>query len=281
MAFVKGLMGPYMRPIPIGASAAMLFSLLVAFIVTPWATLKLIKREGEIHHAPESWTTRFYRKVMRPLIYRPVIRSVFLFGTVALAFAIAFLPLKWVTVKMLPFDNKSEFQIIIDMDEGTTLEETARVAREIGDYLATVPEVTDYQLYIGTAAPFNFNGLVRHYYLRRGSNVADIQVNLLPKHERKSQSHDIAKRIRPAVQKIAEKYGARVKVVEVPPGRQSFKPLSPKSTVQITKSKGRSPSKSFKFSKPQKASWMPIGIWRLTKLSGGSRLTRKRLPCTA
>ncbi|MEJ7613960.1 MAG: efflux RND transporter permease subunit [Candidatus Fervidibacter sacchari] len=219
MAFVKGLMGPYMRPIPIGASAAMLFSLLVAFIVTPWATLKLIKREGEIHHAPESWTTRFYRKVMRPLIYRPVIRSVFLFGTVALLlFAIAFLPLKWVTVKMLPFDNKSEFQIIIDMDEGTTLEETARVAREIGDYLATVPEVTDYQLYIGTAAPFNFNGLVRHYYLRRGSNVADIQVNLLPKHERKSQSHDIAKRIRPAVQKIAEKYGARVKVVEVPPG---------------------------------------------------------------
>ena len=219
MAFVRGLMGPYMRPIPVGASAAMLFSLLVAFIVTPWATLKLIKREGEIHYERESWTTRFYRKVMRPLIYRPTIRTAFLFGTMfLLIFAIAFLPLKWTTVKMLPFDNKSEFQIIIDMDEGTTLEETAKVAREIGDYLATVPEVTDYQIYIGTAAPFNFNGLVRHYYLRRGSNVADIQVNLLPKHERKSQSHDIAKRIRPAVQKIAEKFGARVKIAEVPPG---------------------------------------------------------------
>ncbi len=219
MAFVRGLMGPYMRPIPIGASAAMLFSLLVAFIVTPWATLKLIKREGEIHYERESWTTRFYRKVMRPLIYRPALRTAFLFGTmVLLIFAIAFLPLKWVTVKMLPFDNKSEFQIIIDMDEGTTLEETARVAREIGDYLATVPEVIDYQLYIGTAAPFNFNGLVRHYYLRRGSNIADIQVNLLPKHERKAQSHDIAKRIRPTVQKIADKYGARVKIAEVPPG---------------------------------------------------------------
>ncbi len=219
MAFVRGLMGPYMRPIPIGSSAAMLFSLLVAFVVTPWATLKLIKREGEIHGEAESWTTRVYRKFMRPLIYRPPISWAFLAGTVSLLlFALAFLPLKWVTVKMLPFDNKSEFQIIIDMDEGTTLEETAKVAREIGDYLATVPEVTDYQLYIGTAAPFNFNGLVRHYYLRRGSNVADIQVNLLPKHERRAQSHDIAKRIRPAVQKIAEKYGARVKIAEVPPG---------------------------------------------------------------
>ncbi len=219
MAFVRGLMGPYMRPIPIGSSAAMLFSLLVAFVVTPWATLRLIKREGEIHSETESWTTRFYRKFMRPLIYQPKTRWAFLTGiTSLLLFALAFLPLKWVTVKMLPFDNKSEFQIIVDMDEGTTLEETARVAREIGDYLATVPEVTDYQIYVGTAAPFNFNGLVRHYYLRRGSNVADIQVNLLPKHERKAQSHDIAKRIRPAVQKIAEKYGARVKVTEVPPG---------------------------------------------------------------
>lgn len=219
MAFVSGLMGPYMRPIPIGSSAAMLFSLLVAFIITPWATLKLIKREGELHGGAESWTTRIYRKFMRPLIHQPTVRWAFLAGTFALLlFALAFIPFKWVTVKMLPFDNKSEFQIIVDMDDGTTLEETARVAREIGDYLATVPEVTDYQLYIGTAAPFNFNGLVRHYYLRRGSNVADIQVNLLPKHERKAQSHDIAKRIRPAIQEIAMKYGARVKIAEVPPG---------------------------------------------------------------
>lgn len=219
MAFVSGLMGPYMRPIPIGSSAAMLFSLLVAFIITPWATLKLIKREGELHGGAESWTTRIYRKFMRPLIHQPTVRWAFLAGTFALLlFALAFIPFKWVTVKMLPFDNKSEFQIIVDMDDGTTLEETARVAREIGDYLATVPEVTDYQLYIGTAAPFNFNGLVRHYYLRRGSNVADIQVNLLPKHERKAQSHDITKRIRPAIQEIAMKYGARVKIAEVPPG---------------------------------------------------------------
>lgn len=219
MAFVRGLMGPYMRPIPIGSSAAMLFSLLVAFIITPWATLKLVRREGELHGGTEGWTTKVYRKFMRPLIYQPTIRWAFLAGTfVLLLLALSFLPFKWVTVKMLPFDNKSEFQIIIDMDDGTTLEETARVAREIGDYLATVPEVTDFQLYIGTAAPFNFNGLVRHYYLRRGSNVADIQVNLLPKHERKAQSHDIAKRIRPAVQKIAMKYGARVKITEVPPG---------------------------------------------------------------
>ena len=219
MAFVSGLMGPYMRPIPIGSSAAMLFSLLVAFIITPWATLKLIKREGELHGGAESRTTRIYRKFMRPLIHQPTVRWAFLAGTFALLlFALAFIPFKWVTVKMLPFDNKSEFQIIVDMDDGTTLEETARVAREIGDYLATVPEVTDYQLYIGTAAPFNFNGLVRHYYLRRGSNVADIQVNLLPKHERKAQSHDIAKRIRPAIQEIAMKYRARVKIAEVPPG---------------------------------------------------------------
>lgn len=219
MAFVRGLMGPYMRPIPVGSSAAMLFSLLVAFIITPWATLRLIKRDSDLNHEAESWTTRVYRKVMRPLIYRPFIRWTFLFSTLGLLlFALAFLPLKWTTVKMLPFDNKSEFQIIIDMDEGTTLEGTARVVREIADYLAIVPEVTDYQLYIGTAAPFNFNGLVRHYYLRRGSNVADIQVNLLPKHERDAQSHDIAKRVRPAVQKIAAKYGARVKVAEVPPG---------------------------------------------------------------
>ncbi len=219
MAFVRGLMGPYMRPIPIGSSAAMLFSLLVAFVVTPWATLKVIPREGVEHHEAESWTTRVYRKVMRPLIYRPVARWSFLAMTVGLLlFAIAFLPLKWVTVKMLPFDNKSEFQVIIDMDEGTTLEETARVAREIGEYLMTVPEVTDVQIYAGTAAPFNFNGLVRHYYLRRGSNVADIQVNLLPKHDRDAQSHDIAKRVRPEIHRIAAKYGARVKVTEVPPG---------------------------------------------------------------
>jgi multidrug efflux pump subunit AcrB len=125
---------------------------------------------------------------------------------------------KFVMVKMLPFDNKSEFQVILDLPEGTTLEQTARVAREMGSVLRTVPEVTDYQVYVGTASPYNFNGLVRHYYLRRGPNVADLQVNLLPKHDRAAQSHDVSKRVRPLLQTIAEKFGARVKVAEVPPG---------------------------------------------------------------
>ena len=126
--------------------------------------------------------------------------------------------LKFVQVKMLPFDNKSEFQVIVDMPEGSTLEQTAAVTREISDYVRTVPEVTDYQMYVGTASPYNFNGLVRHYFLRRGPNVADIQVNLVPKGDRKAQSHEIAKRVRPAIQQIAVKYEARVKVSEVPPG---------------------------------------------------------------
>lgn len=125
---------------------------------------------------------------------------------------------KLVRVKMLPFDNKSEFQVIVDMPEGSTLEQTAAVTREIGDYIRTVPEVTDYQMYAGAASPYNFNGLVRHYYLRRGPNVADLQVNLVSKGERDAQSHDIAKRVRPAIQQIAAKHKARVKVSEVPPG---------------------------------------------------------------
>jgi len=132
--------------------------------------------------------------------------------------ALSLVALKFVRVKMLPFDNKSEFQVIVDMPEGTTLEGTAAVTREIGDYIRSVPEVTDYQMYVGTASPYNFNGLVRHYFLRRGANVADIQVNLVPKGQRSAQSHDIAKRVRPAIQEIAAKYKARVKVSETPPG---------------------------------------------------------------
>lgn len=220
MAFVSGLMGPYMRPIPVGASAAMVFSLLVAFVVTPWASLRLLK--GHSKHESETkegWTTRLYRRVMGHLIRDRKWRWGFL-GLVALlllaSFSLVFL--KFVRVKMLPFDNKSEFQVIIDMPEGSTLEQTAAVTREISDYVRTVPEVTDYQMYVGTASPYNFNGLVRHYFLRRGPNVADIQVNLVPKGDRKAQSHDIAKRVRPAIQRIAAKYQARVKVSETPPG---------------------------------------------------------------
>ncbi|MBL8208162.1 MAG: efflux RND transporter permease subunit [Blastocatellia bacterium] len=230
MAFVGGLMGPYMKPIPIGATAAMIFSLLVAFIVTPWASLRLLKRAGDSDQngghgghdhdgGEEGRMTKLYRVVMGKLIRVPKWRYGFLIGVVLLLLAsMALVGLKLVRVKMLPFDNKSEFQVIVDMPEGTPLEQTAAVTREIGDYLRTVPEVTDYQMYVGTASPYNFNGLVRHYFMRRGANVADIQVNLVGKDERDSQSHDIAKRVRPPIQAIAKKYNARIKVAEVPPG---------------------------------------------------------------
>jgi multidrug efflux pump subunit AcrB len=224
MAFVSGLMGPYMRPIPIGSSAAMIFSLAVAFVVTPWASYRILRRKlakAAGHHEAEAedWTTRLYRRVMGPLIHHPKWQGLFLVSMVLLLLgACSLFPLKAVKVKMLPFDNKSEFQIIVDMDEGTTLEQTARVTREIAAAVRREPEVTDYEVYVGTAAPYNFNGLVRHYFLRRGPNVADIQVNLVGKHERHAQSHDIAKRVRPEVQAIAAKYGARVKIAEVPPG---------------------------------------------------------------
>ncbi len=311
MAFVRGLMGPYMRPIPVGASAAMIFSLLVAFVVTPWAAIRLMKPKGgkggggpvprtlrrrlagwlltslfrllkrpapvssipvgggtrdeearsvsssgsgllpsdasgkdavEIHaprpaaaghefvppptgieetsHGEESgWTVRLYHRMMDPLIARPLWRWAF-FGLVAVLFAgaVGLVYAGGVRVKMLPFDNKSEFQVIVDMPEGSTLEETARVVREIGREIQKVPEVADLESYVGTASPYNFNGLVRHYFLRRGPNVADVQVNLAPKGERSAQSHDIAKRVRGPVQAVAEKYGARVKVAEIPPG---------------------------------------------------------------
>ena len=220
MAFVRGLMGPYMRPIPVGASTAMLFSMAVAFVITPWAALHLLGgKNGEEKAEAEGKITQLYRWAMGHLIYDRKWRNLFLLGVAALLLAsVALVYAKLVTVKMLPFDNKSEFQIVIDMPEGTTLEQTARVSREIGDYLSRVAEVTDYQLYVGTAAPYNFNGLVRHYFLRRGPNVADIQVNLLPKGERREQSHDVAKRVRPEIQRIAARFGARVKVTEAPPG---------------------------------------------------------------
>jgi multidrug efflux pump subunit AcrB len=224
MAFVGGLMGPYMRPIPVGASAAMVFSLLIAFIVTPWSSVRLIRHEKNTpqnshENQREDWATRLYRRVMGPLLHRPFWRWTFLAGVVALLLAAcALVGFGWVRVKMLPFDNKSEFQVIIDMPERATLEETAAAVLEMGDYLKTVNEVTDYEIYIGTAGPFNFNGLVRHYYLRGAPNMADIQVNLAAKGRRKQQSHEIAKRVRPSLKEIADRYNARVKVAEVPPG---------------------------------------------------------------
>ena len=181
MAFVGGLMGPYMRPIPIGASAAMLFSLLVAFIVTPWAAVRILK-SGGVHHAGEreDFVTRLYRRVMGTLLHRPLFRWSFVGGVVVLLLAsCALFYTGFVKVKMLPFDNKSEFQVIVDMPNGTTLEQTARVVQLLGEETQKQPEVVNIQTYAGTASPYNFNGLVRHYYLRRGPNVADIQVNLL------------------------------------------------------------------------------------------------------
>ncbi len=233
MAFVGGLMGPYMRPIPIGASAAMFFSLLIAFVVTPWAAIRVLRwrngekrlaQHGEIHGAgssahEEDFFTRFYRRVMGPLLHNKAARAGFLVGIVLLLLgSMAMVGIGWVKVKMLPFDNKSEFQVILNMPEGTSLERTAAVAREMASVVKQEPEVIDTQVYAGTASPFNFNGLVRHYFLRRGANVADIQVNLQDRHDRKAASHDIAKRVRPALAAIAEKHNARVAIAEVPPG---------------------------------------------------------------
>jgi multidrug efflux pump subunit AcrB len=219
MAFVGGLMGPYMRPIPIGASAAMLFSLAVAFIVTPWTAVRVLKAEHHDPDAKEDLFTRVYRWFMERALHRALLRTVFLSGVVVLLLSSMVLVYTgYVKVKMLPFDNKSEFQVIVDMPEGTTLEQTERVTRELARAVLQQPEVTDVQTYAGAASPYNFNGLVRHYYLRAGANVADIQVNLVGKGGRKDQSHAIAKRVRQSLLPIAKRYGANVKVAEVPPG---------------------------------------------------------------
>ncbi len=235
MAFVGGLMGPYMRPIPIGATAAMVFSLLIAFSVTPWAAIRILRRRStceeklpeaersalafEADHAANDWSTRLYHKVMEPLLDRVRWRWVFVVGIIVLLLgAVSLVPFGAVKVKMLPFDNKSEFQIILNTDEGTTLERTAAIAQEMAAALRDEPEVRDCQIYAGTASPFNFNGLVRHYFMRRGPNVADIQVNLVGKGERSRQSHDIARRIRPKIAAIAAGHGASAAVAEVPPG---------------------------------------------------------------
>lgn len=225
MAFVSGLMGPYMRPIPIGASAAMIFSLLVAFIVSPWLSyivLKDTKVEGEEDHQDEDFggkMVKIYKNILTPLIENREKRMKSIKMVIGLlVVSMMLVPLKLVQFKMLPFDNKSELQVIVDMPEGTTLEQTAMVTQELGKYIQTIPEVVNYQTYVGTSAPYNFNGLVRHYFLRSGSNEADIQVNFKSKHERHKQSHELAKMMRPELQKIGEKYNANVKIAEIPPG---------------------------------------------------------------
>ncbi len=224
MAFVSGLMGPYMRPIPVNASIAMFFSLLVAFVVIPWFC-RTCYRPGAVvagvdHEGDErGLIAGMYRDMLSPLLAHPILAYVFLAIVALLLIASTLLfYTRHVVVKMLPFDNKSEIQLVIDMPEGTTLEETARVTQALTRYVKTIPEVRDYQAYVGTASPFNFSGLVRHYYLRELPHEADIQINLVAKHERDAQSHEIAQRVRPSVHEIAREFGANVKIVEVPPG---------------------------------------------------------------
>ena len=226
MVFVSGLMGPYMSPMPIGASIAMIFSLLVALTITPYLAYRLLKGGEDEEKNIESqfkledgFIYKIYNKAMRPMLESPKLRWTFILSvTVLLLASTTLVYFKKVAVKMLPFDNKNEFQVIVDMPEGTTLERTAVVTKELAAYVAQQAHVMDYQCYVGTAAPMNFNGLVRHYDLRRGANMADIQVNLTHKNDRDEQSHDIAKAMRPGLQKIGEKFNANVKVVEVPPG---------------------------------------------------------------
>ncbi|WP_196887908.1 efflux RND transporter permease subunit [Aureivirga sp. CE67] len=226
MAFVSGLMGPYMSPMPIGASIAMILSLFVAITITPYLAYHILpeKDEKDAHkedtfQLENTGLYKLYFKFVNPLLESSSKRWMTLGITSLILFAsLSMFYFKSVAVKMLPFDNKNEFQVVIDMPEGSTLERTSLVAKEIGSYIATQPMVLNYQSYIGTASPINFNGLVRHYDMRRNSYEADIQVNLIDKGERKAQSHDIAKGMRKSIQDIANRYGANVKIVEIPPG---------------------------------------------------------------
>lgn len=225
MAFVTGMMGPYMSPMPIGASIAMMFSLIVALTLTPYLGYVFLKhiskkeKKDSSTQLEESPMYKLYRATINPLLESRKYRWIFMVGTIiVLIGSMMLFYTKSVALKMLPFDNKNEFQVVVDMPEGTTLERTAAVTREVAQHVGSQPLVKNYQNYIGTAGPISFNGLVRHYDLRKGDNVADIQVNLIDKSERSLQSHDIAKSMRPSIQAIAQKYNANIKIVEVPPG---------------------------------------------------------------
>jgi multidrug efflux pump subunit AcrB len=235
MAFVSGLMGPYMSPIPINASMGMLLSLAIAFVVTPWLARLWMKEShghGDATGKPTGMAGKLaplFERVFKPLLddkrggRNRGLLGLGIAGLIALSLVLPATGL--VLLKMLPFDNKSEFQVIVDMPAGTPVEQTAAVLHELGAYLTSVPEVTDYQAYAGTAAPINFNGLVRQYYLRAGGEVGDIQVNLVDKKHRSDQSHAIATRVRPGLQKIGLRHGANVKVVEMPPGPPVLSPI--------------------------------------------------------
>ena len=225
MAFVTGLMGPYMSPIPINASMGMLISLVIAFSVTPWLALKLLK---STHHAEarSERLERLFNRVLGPFIGSAQSRRRLWYAVLALiALSLSLAGFKLVILKMLPFDNKSEFQVVVDMPAGTPVEITAAALHDMGAEVAKLPEVTDYEAYAGLASPINFNGLVRQYYLRNLSEQGDLQVNLKPKGERDRQSHEIAQAVRPALERIAQRWNARVKVVEVPPGPPVLSPI--------------------------------------------------------
>jgi len=232
MAFVTGLMGPYMSPIPINASIGMLISLIVAFVLTPWLT-HLILKDGPLHkqsgEEKNNKTYNFFKRYLKPFLNKSAGKKnrnkLWLTILVLIILSVSLVGFKLVVLKMLPFDNKSEFQVVIDMPEGTTLEQTTRVVKELAEEIRIVPEVSDFQAYVGTASPINFNGLVRQYYLRSGDNVADIQVNLVDKSQRDRKSHDIAASLRSPLNDIAQRFNANVKVVEVPPGPPVYSPL--------------------------------------------------------
>ena len=237
MAFVSGLMGPYMSPIPINASLGMALSLLIAFTVTPWLALKWMKshHSGTAHgeHTAQPAATGlaarlpdFFGRILRPFLNSSRQRWKLLGGILlAMALSVGLAGVQWVILKMLPFDNKSEFQVVVDMPSGTPLENTAAALHEMGVFLSKQKEVLDVQTYAGTASPITFNGLVRQYYLRADAEQGDLQVNLVDKHQRSEKSHAIAQRLRPQLEKIAMLHGANIKVVEVPPGPPVMSPL--------------------------------------------------------
>jgi multidrug efflux pump subunit AcrB len=237
MAFVSGLMGPYMSPIPINASLGMALSLLIAFTVTPWLALKwMTPHQGlSLHgeHTAHATATglaarlpELFGRILRPFLNSSRQRWKLLAGILlAMALSVGLAGVQWVILKMLPFDNKSEFQVVVDMPAGTPLENTAAALHEMGVFLSKQKEVLDVQTYAGTASPITFNGLVRQYYLRADAEQGDLQVNLVDKHQRSEKSHAIAQRLRPALEKIALTHGANIKVVEVPPGPPVMSPL--------------------------------------------------------
>jgi multidrug efflux pump subunit AcrB len=232
MAFVSGLMGPYMSPIPINASMGMAISLFIAFTVTPWLALKMMRQHAHADTASAQAAglgpklQRLFAWVLTPFLNSAKKRWLLLAGIlVALLLSVGLTLVQWVVLKMLPLDNKSEFQVVVEMPAGTPLENTAAALHELGAYLAQQPEVLNLQAYAGTASPITFNGLVRQYYLRADADQGDLQINLVDKQHRDDKSHVIAQRLRPALEKIGARHHALVKVVEVPPGPPVMSPL--------------------------------------------------------